>query len=122
MSNSKPVRFSKRLDAARLTRGGQSLDYMALWECAGARRARVLIKRDSYPSQSYARVDLWDGNKWNPVTSLPRSFMAVLGTRRDSNGHTVHAVYYGSKEAEVARPLFEEDERSLMAELELIIG
>lgn len=116
---------SERLDAPKLTRGGQSLDYAALWTVGSTprRRARVIIKRDSYDGQSYARIDLWDGDKWNHVTSLPRSYMAVLSLKQGPRGHDIPAVSYaGRRDLEEVRAFFEQDERSLLVELELVLG
>lgn len=34
------------------------------------KKIRILIKKDSYDFQSYAKIQYWDGSEWKHVTSL----------------------------------------------------
>lgn len=65
--------MKKSIIHEKIFNGSQSVNYTGLWkisESGQTQKLRVLIKRDSYDSQSYAKVQLWDGSQWNFVTSL----------------------------------------------------
>lgn len=62
----------------KVTRGSQSVNFTGIYNLKRAiqgtkveKKVRVLIKRDSYDNQSYAKIQVWDHNQgWNFVTSL----------------------------------------------------
>lgn len=41
----------------------------------GAKKVRIEIKSDAYEKQCFARVSLWDGEKWNRIDFIPSSKM-----------------------------------------------
>lgn len=67
---------------------GQNVHYYRLGTCAG-RRYKVEIKTDPYQlsnNQGYARIDIWDGNRWNEVLIIPGALMSSppnLAYKRD---------------------------------------
>jgi len=59
----------------KLYNGTQSVNFTGIYrikylDCAD-QKVRVLIQRDSYDSQSYAKIECWNGtNGWKHITSL----------------------------------------------------
>jgi hypothetical protein len=56
--------------------GGQSVTYKETLEHNG-KKLRISIKSDSYRAQCYARVLLFDGDKWNQIDSIHYSRMVT---------------------------------------------
>lgn len=64
-----PNSNDEKLIQETLTNGSQSLNYKAVLNLNG-KKVQVLIKRDSYDRQSYAKIELFDGTQWNYLASL----------------------------------------------------
>jgi len=57
--------------------GGQDVVFTEILALDDGTKLRVSIRSDSYAFQSYARVDRWDGAKWQRVHSIHYSQMAT---------------------------------------------
>jgi hypothetical protein len=53
---------------------GQSIDYKEILKLDD-KKIKITIKSDSYSFQSYARIELWNGEKWNMIDSIPHGNM-----------------------------------------------
>jgi hypothetical protein len=56
--------------SSRTWKGSQSWNYEATW-ALGGRVLKVEVKRDTYNDQSYERVSLFDGDRWNEMYGWP---------------------------------------------------
>lgn len=116
----------ERLSAPQLTRG-RGVDYVALWEhppyAPQGRKVRIRIHRDFYDFQSYARAELFDGNKWNVIDTLPTTAMKIHETKCGPRGHQIPAVSSQVKERDLesVRSYFEADESMLLRKVALIL-
>ena len=57
--------------------GSQSINYELIGEIK-ERKIRISIKRDSVGYQSHARIELWDGDKWNWMASIHHTQMDCM--------------------------------------------
>ena len=55
--------------STRVWKGSQSWEFEDILRLEDGQKLAIRIKRDSYDHQSYARVDRWDGAKWQLVVS-----------------------------------------------------
>jgi hypothetical protein len=53
-----------------IAKNRQSIDYKEILSF-NERKLRVSMKSDSYDFQCYARIDLWNGEKWHEVEHIP---------------------------------------------------
>jgi len=49
----------------------QSWNYLEIIEDTHGNRLRISVRRNAYEEQSHAKVERWDGNQWQFVTSIP---------------------------------------------------
>lgn len=116
----------ERLSPPQLTRG-RGVDYAALWEhppyAPTGRKVRIRIHRDFYDGQSYARAELFDGNKWNVIETLPTSEMMIHVLKDGPRGHRIPAVSSQTPERDLesVRSYFEDDEAALLKRVALIL-
>lgn len=88
------------------------------------REVRVTVERDSYDHQSFAIAQLFDGDKWNTIDSLPRAEMDTLEqVARGFQGSMIPAVSTGTKENDITkyRPRFENDADKLFKRVVKIV-
>ncbi len=66
----------------RCSAAGQYADHVGHYEydCRGTlHKLRITVYVDGYASQSYGRVEKWDGNQWREVATIPgRSLLVDL--------------------------------------------
>lgn len=60
-----------------ISKASQGYRYTELTTAANGDRLRVVIYSDAYDFQSYARVERWDGEKWQNVWSIHHGRMAT---------------------------------------------
>jgi len=60
-----------------VSKGSQSWNYERLLDHKG-KRLKVLIKRDSYDNQSYAKMYIHKDDQWNLLTGIPYANMSSL--------------------------------------------
>lgn len=87
----------------RICRGSQDIDYVEILTLVGkagrtaaAHKLRIKIRSNAYASQSYARVDRWDGGQWQLVHELGQGNMktpASLYTWNESVHGTLEAKF-----------------------------
>lgn len=65
-----PNNSHEKLIQEKINKGSQSLNYSAIYKLEKSKKVQILIKRDSYDRQSYAKIELFDGAKWNYLASL----------------------------------------------------
>lgn len=53
-----------------VSKHGQAAKVTEIVEIRG-RRFRIRLKSDSYDVQSYARIEVWNGDRWNLVHEIP---------------------------------------------------
>jgi len=85
----------------------QSWQYQALWQL-GEDRLRILIRRNAYDHQSYARVEVFSFalRKWEPLADLPYAKMSVTKAGRIS--------YVNTSLTDNQKAYFLQDERELI--------
>lgn len=87
--------------------GGQAVRYETLWKVAD-HKLRVTVYSDSYVDQSYARIERWDGARWQEVADLA-----------SHERKTETKLYYNQS---VSAALFTADEKELLRRALLILG
>ena len=95
----------------RICHGGQDVDYVEVLQ-AGDHKLRVKIRSDAYAFQSYARVERWDGEKWQFLHGLGSSNM-----RTPTGLYTVHRAVDGHLETK-----FRKDRDELVRLAEAILS
>jgi hypothetical protein len=65
-----PNNSSEKLIQEKLSNGHGSLNYGGIYKLDRNIKVNVLIRRDHLDSQSYAKINLFDGTKWNYLASL----------------------------------------------------
>lgn len=64
-------------ELVEISKASQGYRYTELTTAANGDRLRVVIYSDAYDFQSYARVERWDGEKWQNVWSIHHGNMAT---------------------------------------------
>ena len=85
-----------------ISSGSQELIYKEILEHNG-QKLRVFIESDSYLSQCRAKVDLWDGKKWNNIDYI-----------HYGNMKTEAKLYYENIHRLVSDSVFKQDRDTLL--------
>ena len=94
----------------RVWKGQQSWNYRAIWTVRD-KKVRITIKVDSYAFQSYGRAEILNETKdqWHSIASIPGEQSATYQK-------------IGAYDRDITAAAFEEDERQLIAEIDLILS
>lgn len=95
--------------SSNISKNGQHVNMVYVCEVKG-RKVRVRIQSDSYDFQSYARAEVWDGNKWNEVATRPYSQM-----------DTPYGLCYAPHDGWKDEGIFLADFNYLIREVELVL-
>jgi len=89
-------------------KGNQTARYLAIYEVqpgkgsadADRHLVRVSIQSDSYPEQSWAKIELFRNNEWTPLHHI---LPMAMKTKRGGYGMKEEAVYFTEDEEELLR-------------------
>lgn len=94
----------------QLVANGQAVDLIQYLE-TGSTKLRLSIRSDSYRDQCYARIERWDGTKWQGVFSITPAAM-----------RTDKGLVYLPNRGGVAKRHFEADITTLIDTAKHILG
>jgi hypothetical protein len=93
----------------RWSGSGQCTDYRGLVTYVDKHsvehKLRILIHTDSYVSQMYAKVERWDGTKWNNVVFMDGDELTVSPTIGYAKSNMTRPDYESKYSTDVARLL-----------------
>lgn len=110
MSEPKAGDYTCRTLTSELAEGQQDVNYTQLIELGKVHKLRLAIRSNAYKFQCSAKVERWDGNRWQQVARIDPMAM-----------ETPEGLCYGRRSRGELLQAFEADRETLLDQAQLIL-